>query len=230
MVRRMSLRLAIVTLLAPPLSAQNPTPDPPRDPSRDINVFAITDAREKNRAALSQYTWKLELQVALDGDMLSEELFQARYDAEGMLRTELLAARQTPAGKRRGRKGALDQEHGQRLHRLLMAYVEMPPERLSEALTNAVSTEDADGGSTTRVQARGAIHEGDSYDLWIDSATRRPRRFEVFTSLQGEPVRLVARFEGLDGGPVYPSEATVNTEVGEKKMVISIRNFDFERH
>lgn len=200
-----------------------------QNPRQNVNVFAITESLEKNRDALAHYTWKLKLEVALDGDLLSEELFQARYDDEGTLASEALEASETGVGKRRGRKGKRDQEHRQRLKQLLMAYVEMPPERLGEALTNAVSTENPDGGSTTRVQARGAIREGDSYDLWIDTATRRPRRFEVFTSLQGEPVRLVARFENLEGGPVYPAEATVETEVGEKKMVISIHNYDFEK-
>lgn len=198
-----------------------------QDPDRSVNVFAITDALEKNQRALAEYTWKLKVEVALDGATLSEQLFQARMN-DGRFQSELIEATETDEGRRRSR-GRRDLEHRQRLRALLMSYVNMSPEKLGEALTNAAVSENPDGGSTTRVQARGAIREGDSYDLWIDSSTRRPRRFEVFTSLDGEPVRLVARFEKLERGPVYPAEATVETEIKEKKMIISLENFEFEK-
>jgi len=227
--RKAILFLLIALTGARPAMGQSPDQAPARDPGRNVNVFAITEALEKNREALARYTWKLKLEVALEGALLSEELFQASYNADGTLRSDVLEASETALVRRRGRKARRDREHRQRLKNLLMAYVEMPPERLDDAMTNAVSTDNPAGGSTTRVQARGAIREGDSYDLWIDTATRRPHRFEVFTSLQGEPVRLVAGFERLENGPVYPAEATVETEVGEKKMVISIRNYDFEK-
>ena len=82
----------------------------------------------------------------------------------------------------------------------------------------------------TRVQARGVVRRGDSMDIWVDSRTRRLRKVEIRTSLDGEFVNVVTEFRDLEGGPTYPARTLVTTETRDKPLIIQTDNFDYLRH
>ena len=80
-----------------------------------------------------------------------------------------------------------------------------------------------------RIQVRSVIRKGDSLYIWADEGSKRVSKFEILTSIEGEPVNVVTKFRRLEDGPSYPARIRVETEMRGKPMVIRMENFDFVR-
>jgi hypothetical protein len=195
----------------------------------------IAQAFQENRKELTQYHWKSRTEVSLDGEVQQIDLVDVCYDGQGRLRKMPVESEDRPgagsarrrAGKKQRRKVA---EMAANLEDLIQSYTELDPQRMQAALSMAHVWEgEGEQAGTARVQARGVVRQGDAWNMWVDSVTRLPLRFEILTSLEGEPVRLMTEFSRLENGPTYAARTVVETEIKEKKMVLHMENFDLER-
>ena len=54
-----------------------------QDPA--LQALAFSDAAQQNARAMMQYTWKMSVQVEVDGAAKPERLYHMRYDSQGTL-------------------------------------------------------------------------------------------------------------------------------------------------
>lgn len=190
---------------------------------------------QENRQQLQRYTWKSRTEFLIDGESTGARIDRVRYSADGTLeRTPLEDEGRKGdhgflSGIRSRKQRARLEEKERALRDLIEAYEQMSFDAMREAFSRAF-VDEAPGGRSgeTRVQVRDVVHSGDSMNLWLDQ-DRLPTRLEVFTALDGEPVRMRAEYGRLDDGPSFLATSEVETETGEKKLVIRTESFDFER-
>ena len=198
----------------------------------DLGQIAATFAA--NREKLREYGWKSSTELVLDGETQDAHVYDVRYDSRGeILRTP---ARDEPAfakGPRRTRSKKLRQQEEllENLRRLIESYVQPDPRTAKQLYADATVWQgDARAEGVTRVQARNVLRQGDEVSLWLDSLTRLPQRLQILTSFGGEPVKASTEFQTLAAGPFYPARVVVETEIKERKLVFTTRNFDFHPH
>ena len=195
------------------------------------DLTRIVASFAENRERLREYEWKSETELEIDGERQDARLDDVQYDSEGELRRTPANDERSSASRSRrkpGKKQRQQEELLESLRGLIEAYVQPDPRTARRLYAEATVWQgDARDEGLTRVQARNVLRQGDEVSLWLDSVTRLPRRLRIVTSFGGEPVLASTEFEILAGGPFYASQVVVETEVGEKKLVFTTRNFDF---
>ncbi len=116
------------------------------------------------------------------------------------------------------------------LAELVAGYTGWEPGRNEVVFSRAaLPAETPAGTGQTLLQVGDVVRPGDLVDAWIEPASLRPRRIEVLTELDGEPVRIVTEYTDLPGGPTFPSRRIVETRVAELPMIVEMLNFDVQR-
>jgi len=177
---------------------------------------------ERNREQLRRYAWTVRTEVEIDGESAIVRLERLSPGPDGRrTRTEI----ETTSSLRRKKRARIERRE-RALRELIDAYTQMSPGAMRDAFARAF-VDDAPEGSEggVRVQIRDVVHAGDSMSLWLD-ARARPARVEVFTALDGEPVRMLGEYAHLDQGPGYLARSAIETERGERKLVVREERFD----
>ena len=195
-------------------------------PAGAARMGAVGRMLEQNAQELARYSWKSRIEISVDGALVQSTLVRAAYDRMGLLvATPLPDDSKAVKGSKKLKK-KVRAFHAE-LQALTRSYFELDPQRMQAALAHAHAWEgQGENGDLLHIQARGVIRQADKLDLWLDSVTNRPQRLQVLTSLEGEPVRLTARFAQLDDGPSYAAETVVETELKEKTMVVRTESFE----
>jgi hypothetical protein len=204
--------------------------------ARPAQVRAVGDAFKRDAKALQDYTWTSRTEFSVNGEVKELTLARVRYDANGnLLSTPLDGTSRGEAGpqerrRRPGRRQRRVAARGRELRELIRAYTEFTPEQMHSAFARAsVFPGHGEGEGLIRIQVSGVVREGDSMQMWADALTKRMRRFEILTSLEGEPVRVITEFGELENGPTYPARTVVHTEERGKRLVIEAENSDYVR-
>ena len=185
---------------------------------------------------LRSYAWTRRTEVRIGGKLKEVTLTRVGYDRDG-IRQET-AVGETEPGKTRGpirkrrakKKKKKAAAFNADLQELIRNYTQFAPEQMRSVFERAsIFPGVGQAQGTIRIQVRNVLRQGDSLYIWADEVTRHVRKFEILTSLDGDPVKVVTRFRDLENGPTYPAHVTVNTEVKGKPMVIEMENFDFVR-
>jgi len=221
--RRLAVVILAALLGAEPAAAQSG------------QLRAMGETFKRNRQELHDYTWTQRTEVTLNGKVKELALARMRYDLEGNLQRTPISAQEDkvrgPIRKRRAKKkqkktAAFNQD----LRDLILAYTQFTPQQMHSAFSRAsVFPGQGEAEGMIRVQVRSVVREGDSMSMWADALTSRMRKFEILTSLEGEPVKVITEFGDLENGPTYPARTTVHTEMKGKAMVIKTENFDHVR-
>ena len=77
-----------------------------QDPA--LQALAFSDAAQRNARAMMQYTWKMSVQVKVDGAAKPERLYHMRYDSQGILHKTPLSEPQDP--KKPGVRGRVQKK------------------------------------------------------------------------------------------------------------------------
>ena len=195
-------------------------------PAGTARLDAVGRMLGQNAQELARYSWKSRIEIRVEDTLVQSTLVRAAYDRMGLLvETPLPDEPKTGQGSKKLKKKV--QAFQEALHALTRSYFELDPRQIQAALANAYAWEgQGENGDLLHVQARGVIRQADKLDLWFDSVTNRPRRLQVLTSLEGEPVRLTAHFAQLEDGPSYAAETLVETELKEKTMIVRTESFE----
>jgi hypothetical protein len=192
----------------------------------DNDAAAVLSALERDRGALADYRWTSRTEVALDGVLTEVALVEARATVDGTIVTSPLPSPAAAApGKRWQRR---IHERRQAVQALLDDYTALGTEPIRKAFAAALVTR-GEPGQLTLIQARDVMLNGDSMKLMVEPDSLHPRRLELLTSLDGEPVRFETEFGELEGGASYPARTTVDTEIRERRMIVTTENYDFVR-
>ncbi len=200
-------------------------------------MWAMAETYKRNQEELQSYRWKSRTEVTVGGKLQELTLFRVRTDLDGKLHKTPIETDQPepkvrgPIRRRRAKKKLKKAaEFSQDLRELIRSYTQFTPRQMHSVFARA--GEWRGQGATegvTRVQARGVVRRGDTMDIWVDSRTRRLRRVEIRTSLDGKFVDVVTEFRDLEDGPTYPAWTLVRTETRGKPLIIRTDNFDYVR-
>jgi hypothetical protein len=189
---------------------------------------------EENRQRLREYAWTSRTEITLDGVRQMIEQFEVRFDEDGeqeLTRVSVEPA-ETDGGPIRRRKNRKRRKQAEELHQnlrsLIESYVHPDPETTRQIFSDPfIWRGEGRVEGVTRVQARNVVREGDQVSLWLDAYTEEPTKLEILTSYEGEPVRMTTDFLRIENGPFYPSRVVVETEIREKKWVVTTVNSDY---
>ena len=199
-------------------------------------LMTIARTFKTNLEQLQNYSWTERMEIQVNGEVTEFALSHVRYDLDGNLqKTPIKEAEEDevrgPIRKKRAKKKRKKaSEFNQDLRDLILTYTQFTPQQMHSVFDRAgIFPGVGDSAGMLRVQAHGVVREGDWMHIWADEVTKRLRKIEIRTSLEGQPINVVTEFRDLTDGPTYPARTTVTTESKGKPMVITSEHFDFIR-
>jgi len=214
---------AVCTLVVALAVAQGP------DPAQQ--ALAFSDAAQQNARAMMQYTWKMSVQVRVDGAAKPERLYHMRYDNQGVLHKTPLSEPQDP--KKRGVRGQVQKkkqeaakEYATAIAELVRKYSSPSTGTLVDFFQKATVTPRPDG--TIEIKGAGFLVNGDTVIYVIDPRTNELRVFSFWTVMDGDKVRGETQFSRLSNGLSYAARTTIDFEA-KKHIVAVAENFDHLR-
>lgn len=213
--------------------------------SKDPGQWALiySDILDKNREALSNYTWQYEVEVTEEGELLYIDTLEATRTSSGALETKRIEKdlqikqRQGPLG-RAGQEARLAkiQEKIDFVKGVLQSYVYMSRGQVVDFFDGALVTEAEGYNNALRVDAENVIRDGDSILLYGDRATAHPIMLS-FTVPFDENVRVdgTIQFRHLRksrlfyGAEIDAKFVEIKKAGKEKELSIAVKAFDFEK-
>ena len=143
---------------------------------------ALAEAYRRNHDALMHYAWTQRTEVRVDGTLRETILSRLHYAPDGEIE-RVADGRREKGGKK---AGGLSRE----LRDLIRTYTQFTSGQMQGAFARAsIFPDEGERAGMVRVEARSVVRQGDSLLFWADAVTHRPRRLEILTSLDGDPVR-----------------------------------------
>lgn len=221
--------LAVVAIAmgwAPALSAQSP-------PAPTAMAVRITEARKANAVLMRQYSWTSRTEVIDQGQVKDLRLDTVTYGPGGQLQRTIMNDQSAPLpfGFLR-RKIAEDErqkveQYLTGLRGLLEQYTLPTAGKVQDFMSGATAT-GPDASGLFEVTGRNVVTPGDTFSLWVDPKTRHPRRIQVATTFQGDPVSVIATFKTLATGLNHVAYA--EAIVPAKQLSVQVQNFDYNRN
>lgn len=198
---------------------------------------------EKNREALSHYSWQYKVEVTEEGELLYIDTLEATRDESGQLVTKRLdkdlqiKERHGPLSRAGQEKRlAKIQEKIDFVRGLLLNYVYMTRGQVVDFFDKALVSEAVGYDNALRVDAENVLRDGDSILLFGDRGTAHPL-FLSFTVPFDENIRVdgTIEFQHLRNSNLFYG-ATIDAKfveskkvAGEKELSIKVETFDFQK-
>lgn len=200
----------------------------PPDPAAMAKQYA-ENARQ-NATVMKQYSWKMRVEMTVDGKTKPAQIYQMRYDVDGVLQKTPLTAPE-PVKKKRGLiRGAIQKEKiedfkewAEQLAETVKSYMTPSPGTMMDFYSKATMSPAPDG--TAQMSAGGFLQKGDKATFWVNKETSAPVRYQFSTTLDGDPVDGNVEFHRVTDGPQYAARVTVS--VPARKVTAKIENFDY---
>jgi hypothetical protein len=195
----------------------------------------FAQSQQQNSLALRAYEWKSRMEVQKDGETKKVQLSQMHYDSAGNVQKTVISSTPEPDmpkfGIRRlvGKKKLGDfKEKLEELGALAQSYSQLSPDTMQRFMTNATITPEMTAQhKLIRIEGRSVLQPNDVMTIFIDAGSRKQRRVEIQTSLDGKPVQIISAFQDLPQGPTYMGRSEVSYE--GNSLVIITENFDYAR-
>jgi hypothetical protein len=211
-------------------------------PGASAQQKEFVQAQRANANALHDYTWKSRTELKLKGESKNVRLELVRYDIDGQPQKTPIGGgpgesqdsrggRARSGGPVRQRAVAKKQDEFKQLMNDLAAlvgsYTHLPPDRL-QAFVNRASISRGQGveAGSLRIQGRDVLRAGDQMIIWIDQVSSMMRRVEITTSLEAEPVHLVADYRSLENGLTYQARSVLRYP--DKQLDLTVENFEYQ--
>ncbi len=184
----------------------------------------------ENQQTLRAYMWQSRVMVKVDGEQQKVDLYQMRYNLAGELEKTRLGGEAPEKKKVRGpvrkrvakkkQKGAA--EFAQSVKDQLQRYLSTA--KFTKALESAFLRM---GEDTIMLRSQDVVVEGDTVEFELVKATRQPMTMRIESSVDDEPVEVTITFQRLPDGPNYPAKQVVDTQLGNKKLIITTENYGY---
>ncbi|MGD1074757.1 MAG: hypothetical protein ABR903_01560 [Thermodesulfovibrionales bacterium] len=201
--------------------------------SADANAAVqIAEARKANAALMRQYTWNSRTEIIDQGQVKDTRIELVNCAPDGQLQRSLLNDQSAPMPRGFLRRDIAEKKKKELeqyltgLRGLLEQYTLPTTGKILDFMMSA-RTMGPDANGSLQMTGQNVVMPGDSLTMWIDARTRHPRRIQVNTTFQGDPVELTATFNTLPSGLNYVaySEAMVLA----KQLSVQMQNFDYTR-
>ncbi len=198
-------------------------------------VEALQQHAAANRAALRQYQWTENVQVALNGEVKTTKQMSCRYGPDGKPQCSPIGPQAAPP-QQRGLRGRIAEkkkeeftEYLQQVKGLIGLYV--PPDaarmKAAHAAGNVSFSRPASGEAG--LVFKDYSLPGDSMTLDFAMATRKMAALSVNSYLgdASSPVTLNVQFATLPDGTNYPAQEVVNAAA--KGIVVTVANSNYQK-
>jgi len=171
------------------------------------------------RAQEQPYTWDSKVVFEVDGVQKRVDIYTVRYVMGGMVQKMQISSEvdkkkvRLPNGKKLSKKDReVAREFVMEAKQQLDAYLN--PLFAEKAVATAIATIN---NGTLRLRSNDVIKTGDSVEINLVQATRRPKTAQIKTAIGDSPVELEVGFESLDYGPIELKIITENSNYVEQK-------------
>jgi len=203
-------------------------------PAGVTNVtIRITEARRANAALMRQYSWTSRTEVIDQGQVKDLRIDEVNYGPDGRLQRSIVndQSASLPFGFLRRRIAEIERQKVEEylggLRGLLEQYTLPTAGKVQDFMNRAKAT-GPDASGLFEMTGQNVVSLSDTFSLWVDPATRHPRRVQVSTTFQGDPVSLTATFKTLPTGLNHVAYAEVT--VPAKQLSVQVQNFDYNRN
>jgi len=204
-----------------------------------VSVVQVMQAFQENQKALLAYRWTSRTEIKLGDGAEHAELFRVQPGAAGRLQRVPVPPPE-PEDDEEPPPVVEEPEPVEELHakdyvdleELVRAYQNLDSVSLAHLETLALLWNDPlTHPGWTQLEATDVVVEGDSYSLWVDSATLRPRRLEIGLPASGPraEVRATVDYSDLIVGATYPARTRVVTEQDDQPLLLTLTGFDYRR-
>ncbi len=200
----------------------------PPDPTAVAKQYA--ESARQNATLMRQYSWKMRVEMTVDGKTHPAQIYQMRYDMDGKLQRTALTAPEEVKKKRGLIRGAIQKnkiedfkEWSEQLQDLIKDYMAPSPGAVLDFYSKARMSPGSD--TTAQVAAGDFLQKGDRATFWVHKQSSAPVRYSFVTALDEESVEGNVEFAQVTGGPRYPGRVTVS--VPGRKVTAKVENFDF---
>ena len=193
----------------------------------------VVEARKANAALMQQYSWTSRTEVIDRGQVKDLRLDAVNYGPGGQLQRSTMNDQSAPlpSGFLRRRVAEHErkkvEEYLSGLRGLLDQYTLPTAGKVQDFMNRATAT-GPDPSGLFEMAGHSVVVPGDTFSLWVDPATRHPRKIQVSTTFQGDPVSLTATFKTLPTGLNHVAYAEVTAPA--KQMSVQVQNFDYNRN
>ena len=222
-----ALAVAVIAVgLAQTVPAQSPPPA-----VTDVTV-RITEARKANAALMRQYSWTSRTEVIDQGQVKDLRIDTVNYGPDGQLQRSTMNDQSAPLpmGFLIRRIAEIERQKVEQylggLRGLLEQYT-LPTAGNVQDFMNRAKATGPDANGLFEMTGQNVVSPGDTFTLFVDPATRHPRKVQVSTTFQGDPVSLTATFKTLPTGLNHVAYAEVT--VPAKQLSVQVQNFDYNR-
>ena len=198
-------------------------------------VEALQQHATANRAALRQYGWMENIQIAVNGEVKTTKQMSCRYGPDGKPQCAPIGPPQ-PQQDQRGLRGRIAEkkkeeftEYLQQVKGLIGLYVPPDGARMKAAHEAGNASFSRPAAGEAGLTFRNYSLPGDSMTIDFAMATRKMAALSV-NSYLGDPssaVTLNVQFAQLPDGTNYPAQEVVNAAA--KGIVITVNNSNYQK-
>lgn len=196
--------------------------------SDDDLAIAVGDAQKANQKALTQYSWKVQTTLSMDGEQKATALTQMNFDSDGKLQATHLGGESSVEKKRgvRGRRqekkigefeeyleGVLDQS---------FKYIFLSKGTLVDIFDRAKITQ---GDDAIQVEAGDLFVKGDQLSMTVDPKTNLATKLSFKTTLDQDTIQGSVTLGMMDDGTGKPVKTEI--EVPTRSIKIASETSDW---
>ena len=209
-----------------------------------VQVLQVLQAFQENQKALLAYRWtsRTEIRLGEPPEQLEHvELFRVQPGAAGRLQRALVPPPEPEDDGEPVQEPEPEEiEPAEEIHaadhfdlaELVRAYQNLDSVSLAHLETRAMLWDDPlTHPGWTQLEATDVVVEGDSYVLWVESSTLRPRRLEIGVPANGPraEVHATVEYSDLIVGATYPARTRIVTELDGRPLLLTLTGFDYRR-
>ncbi len=198
-------------------------------------VAAIKQAAAANQAALRQYTWMENVQVAVNGQVKTTKQMSCRYGPDGKPQCSPIGP-PPQQQEQRGLRGRIAEkkkeemtDYMQQVKGVIGLYVPPDPARIQAAHGAGNTSLSRPAAGEAALVIKNYAVPGDSMTLDFAMAARKLAALSVnsYVGDPSNPVSLSVRFAPLPDGTNYPAQEVVNAPA--KGIQLTVTNSNYQK-
>lgn len=193
----------------------------------------VSEAQKANAIRMQQYSWTSRTEVIDQGQVKDIRIDLVNYGPGGQLQRSLINDQGAPLPGGFLRRRIAERERQKTEEYLaglrdVLEWYTLPTAGKVQAFLRQAKATGPDATGAFELTGQNVVLLGDTFSQWVDPLTRHPRKIQVSTNFQGDPVNLTATFKTLPNGPNYVAYAEVT--VPAKQISVQVQNFDYNRN
>jgi hypothetical protein len=199
--------------------------------AQELDLDAASVRMRRNQEEIRNYTWETKLTFLIGGEQRQADVYTVRYNSDGMLERMQIHSEvakdkvRLPDGTKLKKKDLeVAREFVLEVKGQLDGYLN--PLFAEKAVATATVLE---GDGTLLLLARDVVTSGDSVEIILDEATKRPRTATIKTTVEGSPVALDVTFGFVEYGPNYTLKSVTTSQWRGLGLTIVTENSNFKR-